>query len=484
MDTEPIQEFLTKVRKSRFIDYLDPIGETALVAFERRLRWAHRSKADINVGEEAQFLLTHEKQLRRLIQEEIREDEEHDWGIASDGPVRGDWSAGPGETAVLVPTAPFADTGDEEAPPVPAAFRKTPMPANQRQHAPAPVVAKRKARSTPAPVIARKTREEEEEPSDLQRTGIIRFEDLTPMSTQRVSPLDPPDIASATVPMAMPRLMTPLGTATPEPAPAVVIGDTPAPVSRSEEDLNTEPSAPPRTQAPPAAAEPNKKPLVWAVAVAVGLLVVGAVVWRFTQSTTPAPEVPVLTEAPPTAPPEIAPPTPPAPSPEAAAIVDPPPSDVPAPAEAEVPPPPTVPAEKTPPPAVVSPPVDTAEPVAVVEVEDPPTPAVVTPPVAPPVAPSPPTARGLWVGKVGSEPIYLTITPQTGNKVTARAELKQGDAFLQLDLRGTFDPETGALTLLDPYNQGRYNATLKDGKLSGTAHPHGNDPTSWSATRK
>lgn len=82
MDTEELNRFLALVRKTRFVDYLDPIGITHEEALERRLKWAARSKDDPSHAEEARFLLEHKRALRDLVHEEGTVDE--DWVHAVD----------------------------------------------------------------------------------------------------------------------------------------------------------------------------------------------------------------------------------------------------------------------------------------------------------------------------------------------------------------------------------------------------------------
>ncbi len=76
MNRAELEAFLATVRRTRFIDYLDPLGETAQAAFERRLQWARVSQHDPAYAEEALFLLRHEQALRSTLIDELAED---DW---------------------------------------------------------------------------------------------------------------------------------------------------------------------------------------------------------------------------------------------------------------------------------------------------------------------------------------------------------------------------------------------------------------------
>jgi hypothetical protein len=76
MEPSDLNRFLALVRKTRFIDYLDPIGMTASEAFEQRLKWARRNQDNHILGEEAGFIVEHASELRALVREEsLRQDE-------------------------------------------------------------------------------------------------------------------------------------------------------------------------------------------------------------------------------------------------------------------------------------------------------------------------------------------------------------------------------------------------------------------------
>ncbi len=78
MEPHELARFLAMVRRKSFVDYLDPIGETALQALERRLRWADLSKRDPAYVDEAAFLMRHAASLRDLVRT-MPEAEEDDW---------------------------------------------------------------------------------------------------------------------------------------------------------------------------------------------------------------------------------------------------------------------------------------------------------------------------------------------------------------------------------------------------------------------
>lgn len=134
MIQEELNRFLASVRRTRFVDYLDPMGETAHEALDRRLKWAERSRHDPAHAEEAAFLLRHENTLRELVSQELLDSEE-DWVEAEE--VGAGWS---GQNA-WTSTAPAPE-------------RKAPEPE-------------------PEPDF-----DDDDEP-DMERTGIMRLEDLT-----------------------------------------------------------------------------------------------------------------------------------------------------------------------------------------------------------------------------------------------------------------------------------------------------------------
>src|SRR5688572_23067190 len=76
MTDKQLKKFLASVRRTRFVDYLDPLGETAQNALERRLQWARLSSGDPASSDEAQFLLDNADDLREVLRRELDED---DW---------------------------------------------------------------------------------------------------------------------------------------------------------------------------------------------------------------------------------------------------------------------------------------------------------------------------------------------------------------------------------------------------------------------
>lgn len=79
MNPESLNKFLATVRRTRFIDYLDPIGVTAQEALAQRLRWARRHLDDPKHGEEAAFLVTHAEALVVVLRTEQETDADDEW---------------------------------------------------------------------------------------------------------------------------------------------------------------------------------------------------------------------------------------------------------------------------------------------------------------------------------------------------------------------------------------------------------------------
>lgn len=92
MRSQELQAFLRSVGHRRFVDYLDPSGETAQSAFDRRLSWARVSQHDPVTMDEALFLLRNTDPLRDVLRKELAED---DW--IEETAAGGEWGA---------PTAP------------------------------------------------------------------------------------------------------------------------------------------------------------------------------------------------------------------------------------------------------------------------------------------------------------------------------------------------------------------------------------------
>jgi hypothetical protein len=229
MQREDLNRFLASVRKTRFIDYLDPIGETAMQAFERRLRWAERSQEDAAHTDEATFLLENADDLRAVVRKEMEQEQEDDWVDAVDAgsenvriskPKGGAMRESIDEKPATI-SASKADTDDDDdaggeptplpgvrtfgppgkgaggggAPqrPVPRAAQKSEAPAGQRGLIPPkapskPPVATRKA----TPTLLPEEPAEGQDPWDLEQTGIMRMEDVTPTPPQARSSLPKP----------------------------------------------------------------------------------------------------------------------------------------------------------------------------------------------------------------------------------------------------------------------------------------------------
>jgi hypothetical protein len=90
MRDSDLNAFLASVRRTRFVDYLDPLGETAQNAFERRLSWARVSQHDPAYADEARFLLDNAETLRDVLRRELEED---DWIEEAD--VGREWETRP-----------------------------------------------------------------------------------------------------------------------------------------------------------------------------------------------------------------------------------------------------------------------------------------------------------------------------------------------------------------------------------------------------
>src|SRR5690554_6526174 len=117
MTQEELSHFLASVRRTRFIDYLDPMGETAHQALERRMKWAARSQSDPAHADEALFLLRDEQALRGLVTEELL-DGDDDW--VESAAVGSEWGADTWQSAARSPShAPLATPPPAEPEPEP-----------------------------------------------------------------------------------------------------------------------------------------------------------------------------------------------------------------------------------------------------------------------------------------------------------------------------------------------------------------------------
>ena len=128
MNQESLNKFLATVRRTRFIDYLDPIGVTAQEALAQRIRWAQRNLDDPQHGEEAAFLLSHAKDLAEVLKKELEVDADDEWtdvfaAVKADSPLltwmrRDDLESA---TANAAPSRTTAAPPPPPAPPLPAA---------------------------------------------------------------------------------------------------------------------------------------------------------------------------------------------------------------------------------------------------------------------------------------------------------------------------------------------------------------------------
>jgi len=492
MKDKQLQTFLASVRRTRFVDYLDPLGETAQSALERRLAWARVSQGDPATADEARFLLENADDLREVLRRELDED---DWvedtsaGREFGGGEGGRGAGGGGGTTKRAPprlrendrvTEIFqaddirgATTPVRRTPAAPATrpprSARTPLPTARRESAAATLVAS-----------------VEEAERDEVRTGIMRIEDLTDVTLQTA-------IRDATPPTTIARAHTPPAPPLSGPRPKrTPLGSTPPPIRRptprsgstsGSVDAVPRPLVEPNKVSPPAAtgrrvnlrsappAVPRIRPseirseppegrrapslrrlavglvgvtvVVVALAFAIPWLVGGerAEVDRVVVAPpAPAPvpaavPVPETTPAPEPAVVEAAPAATPAPVPQATPAPTPSVATAPAPARApkrEATPAPA-PAPRAPEPAAA----------AVVAATAPPPPAP-EPAAAPePVAPSPPAydLKGTWA----SSTLKLTVRSQDGISFGGSAEVRQDDgAWKTIPVRGTVDG-TGTL---------------------------------------
>jgi hypothetical protein len=165
MKDKDLNAFLASVRRTRFVDYLDPLGETAQNAFERRLSWARVSQHDPAYADEARFLLDNAEDLRELLRRELEED---DWIEEAD--VGREWETrAPTRTSrmrendriteIFQPDDLDTNTGKGQRP------RNTPLPkptrtggnsrGSQEGAAPRAVALTDRARGTDSPAPAR-----------------------------------------------------------------------------------------------------------------------------------------------------------------------------------------------------------------------------------------------------------------------------------------------------------------------------------------
>jgi hypothetical protein len=97
----------------------------------------------------------------------------------------------------------------------------------------------------------------------------------------------------------------------------------------------------------------------------------------------------------------------------------------------------------------------------------------------------PPVLGGIWLGELHGAPFFLNIHRVRGDLVNATAELRVGDDFVRMNLRGKWTPAERRLDFVDSHNGCALTATLNDGTLNGTARlGSAADPEPWIVTRK
>ena len=208
MTDEELEAFLASVRRTRFIDYLDPLGETAQAAFDRRLSWARVSQHDPAYADEASFLLENEPALRRVLTEELDSD---DWVEVADsgfnygrggGPsgwVKEDGASNEVFSAVeITDEQPLPDFSAPTAPATPTR-EVSPDAATPRPYP-------RRPGLRSATIVPGDDDDDRQWDGDPTRTGIMQMEDITePPTTPRTS--KPPEAAPQDTP---PRSATPM----------------------------------------------------------------------------------------------------------------------------------------------------------------------------------------------------------------------------------------------------------------------------------
>lgn len=284
MTRNELNQFLAAVRKTTFTDYLDPIGEPTLQAFERRLKWAERVIDDPSYTEEASFLLDHKVALREVVQRE--DDQESNWvEVAEVGEEHGKkaaWRQGSTITPDMIdandleptpmPAPPRASSAPTKLPPAAknppakATPTKTPPaakgtakasnpgevvePTRTEPFAPSRVSTPKRSQGAQDPGTGTMIPEDEDDPWDEEATGIMQLEDVTPTPPDRVSRPDVQPSATKLKPS-----LTPTPSKVPaKPPPAAKA----PPVAKTPSAASSKP-APPR-QVPPVAKKPSPTP--------------------------------------------------------------------------------------------------------------------------------------------------------------------------------------------------------------------------------
>lgn len=535
MQEEALQQFLSSVRCARFIDYLDPIGETAEEALARRVRWARMTRNDPAHADEAMFLLQHEGDLKSVVTREL--DAESGWSPLSGAEV---WNDEPHEVGgTLIPDDMDDFDDDMESigdPPSPLGDTDPIVPSGIMRmeditlDEPLPPLKPRVGPSA-RNVGTKDTLDNERAtasvpPGLLQSRGKVRTASpavrrvsaptlSAPLDMPTIPPLDEIEQRRQAAIQADREATDPSARPTPDLAKAIALAASTRTVPTVDEAASTAPTAPLRQE--PAHAETSDEgglPWLPIAGVAAVVLLLGAALFvslgepdaptrphggisvaapppaPVAPSVTPTPEAPSPAVVPTQATPRPAP-EPVVPAPEPVAAPAPAPVVTPAPVEA-APPEPTEAVPAPPEPIAEAPPEPT-------EVAPAPTPEVVPPPEpdapaqqdAPEVAPDTPPAtpaekvvlgdmKGLWGGSVGSQGFILRIQSQTGERFTASAEiLANTGASQRYQVSGSFD---GDKVQFGTSAGVSFSGTASAKAMQGTMRRDGASE-SWSVTR-
>jgi hypothetical protein len=188
MTDKQLKKFLASVRRTRFVDYLDPLGETAQNALERRLQWARLSQGDPASSDEAQFLLDNADELREVLRRELDEDDwVEDTSAGREFEVGGRKKVRENDRVTEIFQSDDLRSGNTEVgaapkrPSSPPAFAaRPPLAARAPLPGDRPVSVSIRV-GTAAPALFE---EDEGEDLDDMPTGIMRMEDVTNPSLQ------------------------------------------------------------------------------------------------------------------------------------------------------------------------------------------------------------------------------------------------------------------------------------------------------------